>query len=193
MESRFYVRNEVRKIEFQDYEIDIKKIKPKNVKRSDKYSKEIYKYLKNNPWYKRVWFDEASYDEDNKPVLRQFDINNINLRRLYFGLPDFKTTNCITGKCLSGLLSGSRCAQESYYYITEKHSHFVEVTKEFYEKYIEIGRCIYGHHLYLNDSENRYTYIDDTHRICNWCGQEQHEETITYTYERKEWKNDEKL
>lgn len=147
--------------------------------------------MKNNPQYRRVWFNEASYDyKSENPILVSFDVNNMNLRNLYFGLPDFETTNCITGKCINSLVHRGRGSQETYYYIDKKHTHFVEVTEEFFERYIKIGRCIYGHHLFLNDDENRYTYIDDTHRVCNWCGQEQHEEIITYTYDRKEWKND---
>lgn len=177
-------------IELQNYKIDIEKIKPKNIKKSDKYSKAIYKYLKNNPQYRRVWFNEASYDcELDEPILISFDVNNIKLSKLYFGLPDFGTTNCIEGKCINNLIREGRGSQETYYYIAEKHSHFVEVTEEFFEKYIEIGRCIYGHQFYLNDDENRYTYIDNTHRVCNWCGKKQHEEVITYTYENKIWKD----
>lgn len=197
--KQFYMQDDVSNSDFmegeimelQDYEIDIKKIKPKNVKKSDKYSKEIYRYLKDNPHYRRVWFDEASYDyEADKPIRKNFDANNMDLANLYFGLPDRNDSICITGRCARDLMLGRSKLGESYYYLGYKHSHFVEVTKEFYEKYIEIGRCISGHLGYLSNTDERYTYLDDTHRKCNWCGKEQHEETIVYTRESKKWVND---
>lgn len=175
----------------QEYEVDLSKIKPKNVKKSDKYSKAIYKYLKDNPRYRRVWFDKVTYgDTLDKKVKKEFDVNNMDLRNLYFGMPDYIITNCITGKCVQPLIHNSRGSQETFYYIGHKESEYVEVTKEFFEKYIEIGRCIYGHNSYLADVDDRYTYLDDTHRKCNWCGKEQHEEVITHTYESKVWVED---
>ena len=176
---------------FQEYEIDINKIKPKNTKKSDKYSKAIYKYLKNNPHYRRVWFDKATYgDTLDRKVKKEFDVENMNLRNLFFGLPDAGTSNCITGKCINSLISGAKDTQETFCYIGFIESEFVEVTKEFFEKYIEVGRCIYGHDSYLADADDRYTYIDETHRKCNWCGKEQHQETETYVREHKKWVED---
>lgn len=177
--------------ELQNYEIDLSLIKPKNVKKSDKYSKAIYKYLKDNPWYRRVWFDESAYDSDSdKYIRRTFDVNKMDLGKLYFGMPDGEDSICISGKCISSLISGSRNAQETYCYIGFENSHYVEVTKEFYEKYIEIGRCIYGHHSYLADTDERFTYSDEKHRKCNWCGLEQHLETKEYSYTRCVWEKD---
>lgn len=177
--------------ELQNYEIDLSLIKPKNVKKSDKYSKAIYKYLKDNSHYRRVWFDESLYDGDSdKYVRRTFDVNKMDLNKMYFGIPDGEDSICITGKLISSLIAGGRNAQETYCYIGFENSHYVEVTKEFYEKYIEIGRCIYGHHSYLADTDERFTYSDEKHRKCNWCGLEQHLETKEYSYTRDIWEED---
>lgn len=175
-------------IEFQDYEIDLSLIKPKNIRKSDKYSKCIYKYLKDNPRLRRVWYDESAFDDTisfyDGCARRPFDANNMDLRNLYFGLPEPGTV-CITGKCLTSLTHGGRGSQETFSYIGYKCSNYIEVTKEFYEKYIEIGRCIYGHGMRIADDEGRFTYLEDKHRKCNWCGHEEHlvEKTYTHTYD----------
>lgn len=177
-------------IKLQDYEIDLKLIKPKNVKKSDKYSKVIYKFLKNNPRMRRVWFDEAIYDSNSNNYIRKpFDVDNMNLRNLFFGMPETENSICITGKCIGSLIQEVKKSQEIYFYMGYQSSHYVEVTKEFFDKYIEIGRCIYGHYNWLPNDENRYTYINDTHRKCNWCGKEQCEKTIIHKYEIKTWED----
>lgn len=177
--------------ELQNYEIDLSLIKPKNVRKSDKYSKAIYKYLKDNPCYRRVWFDETSYDSDSgKRIKKTFDASNMNLRNLFFGMPENEDSICISGKCINSLIAGGRGSQETFCYIGHETSHYVEVTKEFYEKYIEIGRCIYGHGAWLNDDDERFTYPDDKHRKCNWCGIEEHLETKVHQYTREVWEKD---
>lgn len=66
----------------------------------------------------------------------------------------------------------------------------IDVTKDFWEKYIDIGRCIYEHGVWIVDDEDRYTYSDATHRKCNWCGKEEYLEKKTYSYTRDEWVTD---
>lgn len=175
-------------MKLQEYEIDIRKIKPKNVNKSDKYSKAIYKYVKEHPYYRRVWFDRSSYDCDSdKYNWVDFDVNNMNLRNMYFGMPESPESKCILGKCINSLIQGGNGSQATYLYIGHDNSRYIEVTKEFYEKYLNIGRCIYGHGLWIKDDEERYTYSDKTHRKCNWCGQEEHLEKKTYSYTRDIW------
>jgi len=174
-----------------DYVIDLASIKPKNIKKSDKYSKAIYKYLKNNPYYRKVYFDESKYDSDSENYVKvKFDVNNMDLRNLYFGEPDGLGSNCITGKCINSLIVGGQCSQTTFCYMCNANSNFVDVTKEFYEKYIEIGRCIYGHGVWISDDEERFTYIDPEHRRCNWCGEEEHLEKKVITYTRDVWVED---
>lgn len=94
----------------------------------------------------------------------------------------------ITGKCIRTLICNGRDKYTICCYLCNKKSEFVNVTEEFFEKYIEIGRCIYGDHCHMQDEETRYTYIDPTHRRCNWCGKEQEEIEVTQTTTYKEWR-----
>lgn len=159
-------------IELQDYELDLNKIKPKNVRKSDKYDKRIYQYLKNNPEYRRVWFATENQDRvDDDVDAQKFDINNLNLGKLYFGNPN--SLSGITGHCIRGIVASGKNSQLSFLYIdSSRRTKYIEVTKEFFEKYIEIGRCVYGHKQTI-DVDTRYTYIDNKNRICNWCGKKE--------------------
>jgi hypothetical protein len=171
------------------YEIDLDKIKPANVKKSDKYSKQIYKFLKDNPRYRQVYNDKLKYDSDSKSYVKSdFNPDDVDLSRLYFGNPCINTTNEILGKCIRSLVGNSRDKYTTFCYLCNKESEFVNVTKEFFEKYIEVGRCIYDNHYWLQDEETRYTYIDPIHRKCNWCGKEQEEIEVSRTYTHKEWR-----
>lgn len=144
--------------------------------------------MNEHPCYRRVWFDKSSYDSaSEKYILVDFDVNNMNLRNMYFGMPESPESKCISGKCINGLIQGGVGSQTTYLYIGHDNSQYIEVTKEFYEKYIDIGRCIYGHGLWITDDQERYTYYDKTHRECNWCGKKEHLETKTYSYTRDIW------
>lgn len=176
-----------------EYKIDLKKIKPKNIKKSDKYSKNIYRFLKDNERYRRVFYDKSGYENDSQHyVSKEFDVENIDINNLYFGVPCYDNPHEIIGKCLSGLVSGGQKSFEVFcYFLHRPNAELVEVTKEFYEKYMEIGRCIYGKHPSgLQDEDGRYTYLDDTHRVCNWCGKKEHLETKICSYTRNEWIED---
>lgn len=53
--------------------------------------------------------------------------------------------------------------------------HSATQTEDFWEQYLEIGRCAYDteHNTHFLDTENRYTYNSETNtRKCNWCGAE---------------------
>lgn len=43
-----------------------------------------------------MWFDKSSYDSDSeKYIWVDFDVNNMNLRNLYFGMPEAPESKCI--------------------------------------------------------------------------------------------------
>ena len=102
-------------------------------------------------------------------------------------MPESSESICISGKCINSLIRDDIESQTTYLYIGCDNSKYIEVTEEFYEKYIDIGRCIYGHGVWFADDEGRYIYSDETHRKCNWCGKEEHLETKTYSYTRDIW------
>lgn len=192
---------EIIKNNAEDYILNINKIKPKNIKKSDKYSKQIYQYLKKHPRYDRVYYIQTQdvYNESTKEFEQKevpFDINHINNRYLWIcSIPrreiyknPKRYIDWMDGNCLSTIVSPSREKYTVFANPWNNKKTVVDVTKEFWEKYIEIGRCIYGKYSFgLQDDEDRYTYYDDTHRKCNWCGKEEHLETKTHSYMRDEW------
>lgn len=184
-----------------DYILNINRIKPKNIKKSDKYSKQIYQYLKKNPGHDRVYYIQTQdvYNESKKEFEQKeipFDTNNINKRYLWVcSIPRRETyenssgyIDWMYGNSLFTIVSPSREKYTVFANPWNNKKTVVDVTKEFWEKYIEIGRCIYGNHTSgLQDEDGRYTYFDDKHRVCNWCGKEEHLETKTYSYTRDIW------
>lgn len=180
-----------------NYELDLKKIKPKNIKKSDKYSKQIYQYLKKNHLLNKVYYiaTQDVYDSEiQERVTKEipFDIENFDNRHIWIG--EIKRENCeggyidwMYGNSLSNIVSPCKEKYTVFANPWNTKKTVIDITEQFWNKYVEIGRCIYDHHFWLQDEENRYTYIDDTHRICNWCGQEQHEETVIHTYETRQW------
>ena len=182
------------------YELDLMAIKPKNIKKSDKYSKQLYNYLKKNTGYRQVFYIQTQevYNKETEEWEEKeipFDINDFRLDKIWIGYIRRETyeegyIDWMYGNSLRTIVSDSKEKYTTFANPWNNKKTVVDVTEEFWNKYIEIGRCIYDHHYWLRDEEQRYTYLDPYHRRCNWCGQEQHEETVTYTTERKEWKND---
>jgi phenylpropionate dioxygenase-like ring-hydroxylating dioxygenase large terminal subunit len=187
-----------------NYRLDLNMIKPRNIKKSDKYSKQIYQYIKKNPGKDRVYYISSQdiYNNESKDFELKdipFDIDNINARYLWIGSKPVrneytegdKVTGYIDwlyGNSLSTITSPSREKYTVFANPWNNKKTVIDVTEQFWEKYIEIGRCIYGNHPYgLQDDEERYTYIDDKNRRCDWCGKEEHLETKTVTYTRDEW------
>lgn len=195
---------EIIKNNAEDYILNINKIKPKNIKKSDKYSKQIYQFLKKNPGHDRVYYIQTQdvYNKSKKEFEQKevpFDTNHISIRYLWIcSIPRRERyenpkgyIDWIYGNSLSTIVSPSREKYTVFANPWNNKKIVVDVTKEFWEKYIEIGRCIYGEHPFgLQDDDGHYTYYDSTHRKCNWCGKEEHLETKTYSYTRDEWIED---
>lgn len=179
------------------YELDIKKIKPKNIKKSDKYSKQIYHYLKMHPDKNQVYYiqtQEVYNKETNEFEVKEvpFDIDNIRISQIWIGNTQRSNyeegyIDWMYGNSLSTIVSSSKSKYTVFANPWNNKKTVVNVTEQFWEKYIEIGRCIYDHHYWLQDEEERYVYIDEEHRKCNWCGKEQHKKIVTHTYETKQW------
>lgn len=172
--------------------MDIKQIKPKG-KDSDKYSIQLYNFMKKNypngcsvsyistqtKWNKET---QDTYEED-KP----FDENTFFTGDIWIGKTDredydsedFKGyINWMYGNSLGTILSGSRNKYTVFANPWNIKKTVIDITSWFWNKYIEIGRCIWDrdHDGWLAKDENRFTYIDDDNRKCNWCGEVQHKE-----------------
>lgn len=151
--------------------IDLNKIKPNE---TGKYSENLYYFLMKNKNCDKVYY---CLDKDE-----QFDINKINLQRVKIGYLDKNDGELFFGKSLFNIVIEKN---KEIYCIDLCYYNIIDITYEFWNKYIEIGRCIYGCDRWIQNDENKYTYISDTHRKCNWCGKE--EKLIEKTYTRKEW------
>lgn len=154
----------------------LEKIKPKNIKKNDKYSFRIWRYIKNQQCMKVY----VSLDEGE-----ELDLNNINTIKTYIGrevmddIYEFENDRKVnigsfSGRSLSSIFSG-KDLKRNYCYCGFGGSYpkkWIDITDYFWEKYIAIGLClIYSHNSYIQN-EDRFT-IDKDIRVCNYCGQEQ--------------------
>lgn len=157
----------------------LQSIRPKKSHRSDKYSWNIYRYLKKYInfdihicWYKEKKSLGTYEGFDKKSSLRGMQIFII----------------------LGGLDKGNLCGTRIYD-LQHKGNHselvtfsfclfdpksFTDITEWFFLKYQRIGRCIFDrtHSGWWADSEERFTQINRKSRRCNWCGEHQRRSII---------------
>lgn len=172
--------------------IDLKDIKPKNLKESDKYSVNLYKFLKKTG-YNHVYIDLNKGTLEKPNIISfEWDKDNVIDYDIYIGsniMDDIiynedntKSLNLgqVIAKPLWSILQGNKLYQTGcycafgHYYVKRD---FLEITDEFWNRYKDIGRCLFLKHekVCLGD-ENRFTQINALYRKCNWCGkiQEKH-------------------
>lgn len=183
-----------------NYELDISKIKPKNIKKSDKYSSQIYRYIKKNPECFGIYYVSTQdiYDHESDGFVEKecdFDINNFRGDKLWLGYIERETNSkgyidWLYGNTLSTITSSvSKNRYEIFANPWLNKKKVIDVTKEFWEHYIKVGRCVYVDHnreFCLHD-EGRFEYLNDGHRKCNWCGAEEQLIKKIKTYEVNEW------
>lgn len=169
-----------------DYEQIMKAIKPKNVRESDKYSSQIYKYLKDNPNLYTVMYDRNVYDSDSGCYIRKdFDVKDLEICNIFFGKKDYNLSRCIIGKNMRALVGCSRDKYATYAYTLKSECDIVDITEEFYKAYIRIGRCLYtSHNTYTKNDDKRFKTINERSRFCIWCGKRQVKENFIITEER---------
>lgn len=129
------------------------KIKPRNIKESDKYSRNLY-----------LW------------VRYRHTLNVVNHRgELYLTTEDWKEDDWgkLSGARLTRILCKGKTA-ESCVYINIPVGECRDVTEEFWSEYIKKGRCHLDpdHNGFMMNTESRFSIIDRNHRVCNWCGRE---------------------
>lgn len=124
-------------------------------KRHQKYSPNLYKWLKRNPGIAaqaQVWRED-------------------NTKDLWIG---FLGDDCLywTGAMLMQVLcTGAKHSTGSYSF---KQFKGMNVVENFWKEYIRIGRCAIDpeHKVWFLNSDTRYVGTT-TGRKCQWCGQEQ--------------------
>lgn len=148
--------------------IDLKKIKPRLIRKSDKYSSNLYKYLKLYP---------------NSRVYKSVDIDNRTAMKIVVG---HKNNEAITGTTLDHILASN---MYRHYWLYSEYGEYEDITEQFMNDYIRIGRCLWDkdHKGWMNGDEERFSYINDDERVCNWCGEIQHKEEYEVVKKRVRW------
>lgn len=176
-------------------ELDLSKIKPKNVKVSDKYSSNLYKFLKKTG-ERNVYFNTNNGTMKHKEFV-ELDWDNLKSYNIYIGSNMMDDTYEVKGKkidfgqvvakSLNTILWGRKLYETGAYcgfghYWVKRD--WIDITNEFWRRYEDIGRCLFiDHESCCKNKEDRFTYLDDDSRKCNWCGKIEHkrtEEVITY-------------
>lgn len=172
--------------------MNLNNIKPKNLKESDKYSVNLYKFIKKtgcNHVYINI--NKGSFKEPNiigfdwnKDNVMDYDIyvgSNI-MDDIIYNEDNTKSLNIgqVIAKPLYSILNGNKLYQTGCYCAfgrTYVKRDFLDITDEFWKRYKEIGRCLFlSHDRSCLGDENRFTQINALYRKCNWCGklQEKH-------------------
>mgnify|MGYP000406658812 CR=1 FL=1 len=167
--------------------MDIKQFKPKNIKRSDKFSANLFKFMrKNESWGLHVYSPQIDWNMN----FQKFNYDDPRTRSIYIGFRDDQ--GWLVGRCLADIICADRNVTECYAYSPGKDDVFyrnmIEISDWFFTEYARIGRALWDKEgaNFMIGSENRFTIVGNTKR-CNWSGR-WYEKKITkkQTTERKE-------
>ena len=161
--------------------MNLNNIKPKDIKVSDKYSSNLYKFLTKQIECNHVYFNPIDNYDGHKVEL---DMNNLSFSNIYIGTK--RCDNDIIGKSLGTILTTGKI-YDLICYCNNKE--WIDITEEFWKRYDEIGRCLFiGHSAWYQDDNNtRFTYIDERTRVCNWCGKVEHKRIEPIIKEKVIW------
>lgn len=171
--------------------LDIKQVKPKG-KQSDKYSIQLYRYLNRKElkcdqvYYQSMHPVQIGCDENHEPITEYregpFDINNFDLCDIFLSYQPacyVEERDEISGTNLQTILGSRKDKYELYCYVCGLSPRkYLDISEVFWNEYIKRGRCIWDrkHNRCLQDDEDRFTYVGNNSRRCNWCGEWQHRE-----------------
>lgn len=142
-------------------------IKPAKNRVSDKFSWNIYRYLRDNArtdvricLCKKSFFDgsEIKYDQSK----------SIHAIQLYI----FIGNGFIGNRIYDIMGRGEHSKIKSYSWV-DYHNEFIDITQQFFDEYLMIGRCIFdrNHRMWWVGGDNQYSQVDECLRECKWCGQ----------------------
>lgn len=141
----------------------LKSVRPEIDGKSDKYSWNIYRYLKKN-----LKGNVEVFSDGTQAIIGESYQGEV------IGVP---------------LLSLMKNFSSSNYCFSW---HLTELPK-FLNDYQRIGRCLLipHDHPWYEGEDKRFTYVNNTRR-CNWCGQWQHKEIhkVVKREIREEWRDD---
>jgi len=148
--------------------MNINDIKPKTQGKSDKYSWNLYAYLKKNRGTHRILWDNSK-DKQLNPMYIYVLQGTI-------------------GRSLQSIMWNVR--GDTYCYSAFPLDTYADITDTFWESYVAKGRCVFlSHsHPWIQGDEHRYTMLDDDTKVCQWCGEvlRKRVETVVKTVEHWE-------
>lgn len=170
----------------------LNKVKPKLKNESDKYSVNLYKVLaKINKEYKQLEKDHGS--ELSNDIKFYFAHRDLGWDNKYIPFTEelFKEKNIdmnivvspfgrsSSGYFLSSILKKGLKA-EHFSMCVYDHENFTDITDWFWNKYIEIGRCIFDwrHNGWMLGDKDRYYHINSNNKKCKWCDKHFHREIV---------------
>lgn len=150
--------------------IDYTLFKPKKSGINDKYSWNIYRYLRDRVKERydlRIKFYTKSRFDGQKV---NFDHSSLNSAQVYIMTSDENRSGTTA---LELMRKGSRAELETYSFCLFNPNDFIDITDWFLKNYQQYGRCLFDlkHCGWWADAEERYTKINKNSMRCNWCGQ----------------------
>ena len=144
----------------------LKSIKPKQRFKSDKYSWNIYRYLKKNMIFGDIKVLDTSFG-----IMFCYNMDKVGF----------------SGRTIHSILqSGPYSALDNYCYLRYYSTEYKDISDEFFKKYSQVGRCYFDedHNGWWSGDEHRFTDINRNCKRCNWCGKDLRR-TIETVVERK--------
>lgn len=150
--------------------MNLKEIKPKVRGKSDKYSWQLYQYLKKNPTHTKVFWNRKNYSPDG--TYSDFSEGQLyKSGRIIIG----RMHEELIGANLGTIMGQGKNKYQSWCYHPFggwSNDQFEEITDYFWEGYTKLGRCFLDpqHNSWWFSDDKRFIYVNNTRR-CNWCGQ----------------------
>lgn len=190
--------------------MNIKSIKPKQRGISDKFSWQLYYYIKKHHKNAKSLLDikvyynlsEKVYDEnyENYEIKHnEFDKNNLIRSNIHIGdmRKEKYEEGYLTwyyGNKLNGIIGTSKEKYTKFANPWWSKNKVIDITEWFWSEYLKLGRCLFTPHdsWYKDYNNTRWTYINKNSRRCNWCGQYQRRfiETEKITMRNEVWREE---
>lgn len=150
--------------------LNINKIKPKDGKNSDKYSVNLWRFIREHYYHgqhcDRVYAIQWSIIDGS---FLPFDRNDPKASQLFIGR--LGEDGFMSGRKLSNIISGGKGYKNCYAMVPGSYPNAIDVTDWFWPEYIRMGRSLWdaSGSNYMLGGEDRFTYVGNTKR-CNWSG-----------------------
>lgn len=144
--------------------MDIRKLKPNQKGMSDKYSWNLYQFLKTNKDIRVFW---DSTNDFNKRSIRFIDKDSTDVSQ-HLRLGRFLGKS-FAGRSLMSVLV--KTDKHLYSYSWLDANQLEDVTDWFFDTYEKIGRCAFdnNHSMWLSNEDGRYEEFENKKKCC-WCG-----------------------